>query len=116
MQNSISEKALSIIKKMQQNELTESVIYKKIASYAKGKENKETLERLAAEEKAHYDIWKKYTGIEMKPQKGKILKYTLIARIFGFTFEVKLMERGEEAAQAEYSALAEEVPESAHIK
>ncbi|MBQ3196082.1 MAG: VIT1/CCC1 transporter family protein [Clostridia bacterium] len=116
MQNNISEKALSIIKKMQQNELTESVIYKKIAAFAKGKENKQTLHRLAAEEKAHYEIWKNYTGIEMKPQKGKVLKYTLIARIFGFTFAVKLMEKGEEAAQKEYTALAEEVPESQHIK
>ncbi|MBE6678822.1 MAG: rubrerythrin family protein [Ruminococcaceae bacterium] len=116
MQNNISAKAMAIIKKMQQNELTESVIYKKIAAFAKGKENKATLLRLAAEEKAHYDIWKKYTGTEMKPQKAKVLKYTLIARILGFTFAVKLMERGEEAAQEEYTALLEEVPESQHIK
>ena len=38
----ISDKALSIIKKMQQNELTESVIYKEIARFAKGEENKAT--------------------------------------------------------------------------
>ena len=116
MTQSLSPKALAIIKKMQQNELTESVIYAEIAKFAKGEENKKTLLRLAAEEKAHYDIWKKYTGIEMKPQKGKIFKYKLLARILGFTFAVKLMENGEENAQKEYEVLFEEVEESIHIK
>ena len=116
MTQSISEKALGIIKKMQRNELTESVIYEKIAKRAKGEENKATLRRLASEEKAHYEIWKNITGIEMKPKRGKIFKYTLIARILGFTFAVKLMERGEENAQEEYELLANEVPESIHIR
>ena len=116
MSNSVSEKALAVIKKMQQGELTESVIYEKIAAFAKGEENKQTLLRLAREEKAHYEIWKKHSGIEMQPQKGKVIWYTLIARILGFTFAVKLMERGEENAQEEYQLLAQEVEESIHIR
>ena len=101
MPHNLSEKALSIIQTMQQNELTESAIYEKIAAFAKGEENKQTLLRLAREEKAHYEIWKKYSGQEMKPQRGKVLWYTCIARLLGFTFAVKLMERGEENAQVE---------------
>ena len=88
MTSKVSAKAMAIIKKMQQNELTESVIYEKIAVFAKGDVYKETLMRLAREEKAHYEIWKKYTGVEKKPETGKNLKYTLIARILGFTFAV----------------------------
>ena len=116
MSNTVSSAALAIIRKMQQNELTESVIYEKIAAFAKGDENKQTLLRLAREEKAHYEIWKKYTGIEMKPETGKVLKYTFLARTLGFTFAVKLMEQGEEGAQSEYSLLTEEVPESTMIR
>lgn len=116
MKKSISQASLSIIKKMQQNELTESVIYAEIAKFAKGEENKKTLLRLSKEEKSHYDIWKSYTGIEMKPQKGKVFKYKLLARLFGFTFAVKLMENGEEAAQSEYELLAAEVEESVLIR
>ena len=112
----VSAAALAVIKRMQQNELTESVIYEKIATFAKGAENKETLLRLAREEKAHYEIWKKYSGVEMKPEKCKVLKYTLIARILGFTFAVKLMEKGEANAQIEYELLAKEVAESASIR
>ena len=116
MEKTISQSSLSIIKKMQQSELTESYIYEAIARFAKGDENKAALLRLASEEKAHYEIWKKYTGIEMKPNKLKVFKYKLLARILGFTFAVKLMERGEEGAQEEYALLAEEIEESIVIK
>jgi len=116
MTNDVSAAALAIIRKMQQNELTESVIYEKIAAFAKGDENKATLLRLAKEEKAHYEIWKKYTGEEMKPEKGKVFWFTAIARILGFTFAVKLMERGEGNAQEEYALLQQEVEESVHIR
>lgn len=116
MKKELSSKALSIIKKMQQSELTESVIYEKIAKFAKGEDNKKTLQRLAKEEKSHYEIWKSYTGLEMKPQKLKVLKYTMIARVFGFTFAVKLMEKGEENAQSEYELFAQEVEESIVIR
>lgn len=112
----LSETATKIIKKMQQNELTESIIYSEIAKFAKGEENKNTLFRLASEEKAHYEIWRSYTGEEMKPEKGKILKFKLIAKIFGFTFAVKLMENGEGLAQKEYDIISGEVEESIAIK
>lgn len=116
MEKALSAAALSVILKMQQNELDESVIYRRIAKFAKGEENKRTLNRLADEEAAHYEIWKKYTGKEMKPRRARILRYTMLARIFGFTFAVKLMERGEEGAQEEYEVLLDEVEESAAIR
>ena len=112
----LSDKALEIIKKMQQNELTESVIYREIAKFAKGEQNKATLLRLADEEQAHYEIWKSYTGIEMKPQKSKIFKFKVLARVFGFTFAVKLMENGEEGSQKEYALLESEVSESKQMR
>ena len=112
----ISPKALKIIKKMQQSELTESIIYAEIAKFAKGDENKKTLLRLADEERAHYEIWKNYTGIEMKPEKLKVFKYKMIARVLGFVFAVKLMENGEERSQTEYEYLSNEVEESTAIK
>ncbi len=116
MKKTISAAAFNIIRKMQQNELNESVIYEKIAAFAKGEENKKTLLRLAQEEKAHYEIWRKYTDLELKPQKCKIFCYTMMARILGFTFAVKRMEMGEKGAQKEYELLLQEVEESAMIR
>ena len=75
MTKNLTPTTLAIIRKMQQSELTESVIYEQIARYAKGEENQKTLLRLAREEKAHYEVWKRYTGIEMYPEKGKVRRY-----------------------------------------
>ena len=116
MKKHISDASLNIIKQMQQNELTESVIYEEIAKFAKGDTNKATLRRLSQEEKAHYEIWKSYTGIEMKPEAMKVFKFKMLARILGFTFAVKLMENGEDHAQEEYARLASEVEESVMIR
>ena len=116
MKNNISDSAHKIIAKMQQNELTESEIYRKIARFVKGDQNRKTLLRLSREEKAHYDIWKNYTGLRLKPEKWKVFKYTLIARLLGFTFAVKLMENGEKNAQSEYELLKDEIAESISIR
>lgn len=116
MSLTISKKALDIIKKMQQNEITESAVYEKLSKVVKGEENRKVLHRLSQEEHAHYEIWKKYTGKELKPNKWKVFKYTMIARILGFTFAVKLMELGEEGAQKEYALITEEVEESVQIR
>ena len=116
MKKQISDASMNIIKQMQQNELTESIIYKEIAKFAKGDSNKATLRRLSQEEKAHYEIWKSYTGIEMKPETLKVFKFKMLARILGFTFAVKLMENGEDHAQEEYARLASEVEESVMIR
>jgi VIT1/CCC1 family predicted Fe2+/Mn2+ transporter len=116
MTKNISAQAMSVIRKMQQSELTESVIYEKIARFAKGEENRQTLLRLSREEAAHCQIWQKYTGEKLKPERRKVFYYTLIARLLGFTFAVKLMEKGEGRAQEEYELLAGEVPESIHIR
>ncbi len=116
MAKKISKEALDIIAKMQQNELTESIIYAEIAKFAKGEENKQTLLRLSQEEKAHYEIWKGYTGLELKPERFKIFKYKALARLLGFTFAIKLMENGEKGAQAEYELLENEIEESKNIR
>ena len=77
MNRAISPEASAVIRKMQQNELTESVIYAEIARFAKGEGNRQTLLRLSREEKAHYEIWKQYTGLELKPEKKKVFKFKL---------------------------------------
>ena len=68
--------------RMQQNEITESAIYENLSKSAKGEENKKVLHRLSQEEHAHHEIWKKYTEKELKPNKWKVFKYTMIAKHF----------------------------------
>ncbi len=112
----ISEKAMKTIKKMQQGEINEAYVYRAIAKRSKDEKNRGTLEQLANEEEAHYNIWKKYSGIEMSPEMGKVRWRSLAARVFGFTFVIKLMERGEANAQMIYDELSKEMPEAKEIE
>jgi VIT1/CCC1 family predicted Fe2+/Mn2+ transporter len=95
----------------QKNEITEHHVYLKLARVLKQPENKHILDNIANDELRHYKFWRQYTHKEVKPDKLKILKYCLISRIFGFTFGIKLMERGEEDAQESYEQLREVIPE-----
>lgn len=111
----ISKQAMNIIIAMQQNEINEHYIYKKISKTQKTPHNKEVLERLSQEEKKHYDIWMSYSKKEVPPQKLKIFFRCLCAKVFGFTFVIKLMERGEHGAGDIYKRLADEIPQSEEI-
>lgn len=89
----------------QKNEITEYFIYKKIAETIQSQHNKDVLLKIAKEEKEHYLEWKKYTKQEVGPNKFRIFFFYWVSKIFGFTFGIKLMERGEEGAQHNYEKL-----------
>lgn len=86
----------------QVNEITESHIYRRLASMHDNKGNSDVLDELAAEELKHYHILKEYTGVSPSPLRRKIWFYTLIARLFGLTFGIRLMEKGEIHARETY--------------
>ena len=112
----LSPAALAQIRAFQQNEVTEAEVYRRIARRTKDAGNRDTLLRIADEEAKHAAIWQRYTGEEMRPQAGKVRRYALIALVFGFTFAVKLMEKGETKAQISYEELAREAPEALDIR
>jgi VIT1/CCC1 family predicted Fe2+/Mn2+ transporter len=99
----------------QGNEITEHHIYKKLAQTIKSPENRQVLEKIADDELRHYHEWREYTQQDVKPNRFQIWKYYLISRILGFTFGIKLMERGEESAQENYGQLEEAIPEAEAI-
>lgn len=103
------------ILKYQRNEITEAHIYEKIARRLKSTENRKILERIAADERRHYEVWKNYTKQDVAPDTLKVWFYYLISRFFGFTFGIKLMERGEEGAQDSYQLLSADIPEAETI-
>ncbi|MFW5807437.1 MAG: VIT1/CCC1 transporter family protein [Spirochaetota bacterium] len=106
---------LKQIEHSQENEITEYHIYMKLSRVTKKAENAEVLRSIAEEEKSHADIWKKYTGKDARPRKLEVFFYYWISRIFGLTFGIKLMERGEEEAQINYDAISVDVPEAKQI-
>ena len=99
-----------ILESFQRIEITEYHIYKRLAKSIKSPENRLIMEQIAEDELRHSEDWKKYTQQDIKPNMWDVWKYYLISRIFGFTFGIKLMERGEEKAQENYGQLKGKIP------
>ncbi len=100
----------------QRNEITEYHIYSRLARRMKNRANAALLKKIAGDERTHYDFWKSITGKDVKPSRFKVFKYYWLARIFGVTFGVKLMERGEAGAQKAYARVTKAVPQAKKIE
>lgn len=99
----------------QQNEITEHNIYLRIAATVRDEANRKIIEKIAHDELGHYKAWKKYTGQDVAPKWPVVWFYVLVARLFGFTFGTKLMEKGEESTQVNYAEIAKFIPEAVKI-
>ncbi len=108
----ISEDIRKKIILFQATEITEYHIYKRLANRIKSGENARILNQIAEDELRHYNGWKKHTNKEVQPRWPHVWFYYLVSMLFGFTFGVKLMEQGEETAQANYAAVAKVIPEA----
>lgn len=79
--------------KLQRDELFEKEVYLHIAKFIKDDKDRETLIQIANSEIEHYEIWKKYTKVDVKPSKIKVYIYTFFAWLLGYTFVIKIMEK-----------------------
>lgn len=102
-----------------QNELTEHLVYGKLARREKNPENRALLEKLSAQEKSHYEFWKslaeenngkKVTVI--KPRATGLYGIPLLRTVFGVTFTTKILETHEEDSIAIYEKMLATIPES----
>ncbi len=100
--------------KLQKTEITEYRIYMRLARKMDG-ENRKVLERIADDEKRHADTWRRYTKTELKPNSLMVAFYMFLAFLFGITFAIKIMERGEESAEEAYDSIGDEIAEARTI-
>ena len=100
---------------MQRNEITEYFIYDRLAQATSDTHNRGVLKRISSDELRHHNLCNEYTCQDVKPIKPKIWLYYFISRIFGMTFGLKLMERGEEKAHLTYQQLAKSMPDIGSI-
>ncbi|MCX7927208.1 MAG: VIT1/CCC1 transporter family protein [Candidatus Omnitrophica bacterium] len=89
----------------QRNEITEHIIYHRLSQIEKDKQRKALLERISKDEQRHYNFWYDFTNQYVEPQKSKILFFIFLARVFGLTFALKLLEKGEDNAQEFYAKI-----------
>lgn len=99
----------AMIREIQQTEITEYLVYSALAEQEKGA-NRDILKKIAEDEHRHYKEWEKILQQGVKPRKLKVAFYLLVARIFGITFAIKMMENGEKSAEKNYEIIGREIP------
>lgn len=97
------------------NELTEAAIYARLAMLEKDLKNKQILESISADEASHARIIKDILGQDCQISSLKVSWTVFCARIFGITFTLKAMERGENTASKTYRAILKAYPQLAMI-
>lgn len=95
----------------QRNELTEYHVYTKLADLAKNEENAKVLREIGAVEQSHAEFWKSKTGLEVQPDRGKVRRTVMLARVLGLTFVLKRMEKTERTASRKYGEIEDAYPE-----
>jgi VIT1/CCC1 family predicted Fe2+/Mn2+ transporter len=99
----------------QQGEITEHRIYLAFAERAREPGNRKTLGDIGRVELAHYRFFHGLTGADLRPGILRVAFYLLVHRIFGITFAIKFMERGEKKAQRVYREISPAVPGLAEV-
>jgi VIT1/CCC1 family predicted Fe2+/Mn2+ transporter len=89
-------KYVNQIKILQASEILENHVYSRIAKGLKKEKDKETLLLIAKEEANHYNIWKQYTECDVKPNMFLVFWYVFLAKLLGYTFTIKLMEKNQD--------------------
>lgn len=102
-------KQMKAIRFLQQRELTDHYLYLKLAKKQKDQHNKQVLTKIAQDELRHYHFWKKLSNIEVKANKWQLWFYYFLSIVFGITFGIRLMERGEHKTQELYHTLKGQV-------
>jgi VIT1/CCC1 family predicted Fe2+/Mn2+ transporter len=101
----MDEPTLKRLLRIQRMEATEAAVYRKLASRQKDKTNRDILERIAKDEKRHESIIAERTGRDVRPFALIVFWQIMLARFFGVTFTVKMMENGEKRMASEYREL-----------
>lgn len=101
----------SIFIKLQQEELNGAALYKRVAEMTKDPGEKVALLRISSEEYEHAKAFGKYSGVPLKPNIVMVGMNVLVAKVLGYTFVIKMLERNEYRCIKAYSGKLELIPE-----
>ncbi len=103
------------ILKLQRGELTDHLVYTRLSGLVAKEEHRKILERIASDERKHYDMLRKLTKSDPGPYRSKLAFFVFVSRFLGLNFGLKLMESAEDMAQDVYEDLKADSPDAAEI-
>jgi len=109
------QKNIAILLALQKGEITEHLIYTKIAATTTDEHSLMVLTKIASDELDHYGIWKRYTKRDVKPDIFRVWFYYVLVRLLGLPFAIKLLEGVEKKAESLDRTIPFTIPEIAGI-
>jgi VIT1/CCC1 family predicted Fe2+/Mn2+ transporter len=106
---------ISVLNSQLKNELTEAAVYARLAKLEKNPKNRRILESISADEASHARIIAEILGKKGEAASFKVSWTVFCARVFGITFTLKAMERGENTAGKTYRKILQMYPQLAII-
>jgi VIT1/CCC1 family predicted Fe2+/Mn2+ transporter len=106
---------ISVLNSQLKNELTEAAVYARLAKLEKNPKNRRILESISADEASHAHIIAEILGKKGEAASFKVSWTVFCARVFGITFTLKAMERGENTAGKTYRKILQMYPQLAII-
>ncbi|WP_333639391.1 rubrerythrin family protein [Pyrobaculum aerophilum] len=106
METTSNSKLVEVAREAALDEYKEYVTYSVLARVERNKARRAVLERLAEQEREHFQFWNKFAGVKPPAWRFRLYAYFMafLRLILGVTFVAKLMERGEEEAIARYKS------------
>lgn len=92
------------------DEITDHTIYSKLSKSSKNQKARVIFSKLAKTEHRHYRFWKKYSDEPVQPNGLKVHFIPFIQKLFGASFVIKYLERGEISAIKKYESLKHMIP------
>lgn len=118
MHTKTSHNTIALYKKNAVTEITEHSIYTRLAHTEKSPGNRAALEKLAAQEKSHYEFWTSilrtadpHEAEHVHPKTATIWIMGAMRAILGVTFVTKFLEKHERDAIAHYESIRALIPE-----
>lgn len=102
----------NIVLAVQRTELTEHLIYMRLADRTKDENNADVLRKIGLQEAEHARFWERRSGKKAKPDMWRVFRTVWLARLLGLSFVLKLMEKREGTGSKTYDQLAEHFPEA----
>lgn len=106
MTNDFTPAQCAVLRSQLTNELTEAIVYDRLALRQPAGHNRDLLAKIAADERKHARQLADLLGEEGAPNRFKAFLNTSVASLFGLTFGLKLMENGEGNAGDTYRNFA----------
>jgi len=114
IETKLDAKTKEAVLKSQKTEMTEHVVYKRLAKKQRGR-NAEILEQISGDEARHASIWERYTNTKVRPNPVAVILYAFLNMLFGITFTLKLMELNEDRAQKKYKRFLTLLPDAEEV-